>query len=170
VCVAQPRKCCWRKPKELRRVSFPPTRTRPITLIDRVSFLFLILSYPTPILTPHPTRLLRYHSRARSVRSFFRNLTRPFFPFCSKRAILSEIRGITMNLKDKANPGLRDAVVRGEVKALDLSTMSKEVSSFLPSLPFSSLPSFVSFSLALVPLPPKLTRFSFFAFFVSRFH
>lgn len=33
-----------------------------------------------------------------------------------------------MNLKDKGNPGLRDAVVRGEVKATELSTMSKEVS------------------------------------------
>ncbi|KAL7409274.1 transcription elongation factor [Mrakia frigida] len=41
-------------------------------------------------------------------------------------AYRQKIRGICMNLKDKANPGLRDAVVRGEVKALDLSTMSKE--------------------------------------------
>jgi hypothetical protein len=45
---------------------------------------------------------------------------------------ITEIRSIAMNLKDKANPGLRDAVVRGEVKAQELSKMSKDVSSPTP--------------------------------------
>lgn len=42
-----------------------------------------------------------------------------------------------MNLKDKGNPGLRDAVVRGEIKAVELATMSKEVShlALAPFLP-----------------------------------
>jgi hypothetical protein len=40
-----------------------------------------------------------------------------------------------MNLKDKANPGLRDAVVRGELKGNDLCNLSKEVSFCLLSSP-----------------------------------
>jgi transcription elongation factor S-II len=36
------------------------------------------------------------------------------------------MRGICLNLKDKANPGLRDQVVRGELPGSQLAKMSKE--------------------------------------------
>lgn len=47
-------------------------------------------------------------------------------------AYRSKIRGVILNLKDKTNPALRDGIVRGEISAIDICNMSKEVRGLLP--------------------------------------
>jgi len=42
-------------------------------------------------------------------------------------AYRSKIRGVILNLKDKSNPALRDGIVRGEIAAIGICNMSKEV-------------------------------------------
>lgn len=42
-------------------------------------------------------------------------------------AYRSKIRGVILNLKDKSNPALRDGIVRGEISAIGICNMSKEV-------------------------------------------